>query len=86
MHYREESVAQAPQPVTTPLTRLTDVIVKHGNFWGELVSFKCEVLKVTLLALPTNQVFIRRDDLRQFEASEMDALLWLRRLEQVGIQ
>jgi hypothetical protein len=85
MYYREESLAHDPQPVTTPLTRLTDLIVKHGTFWGELVSFKCEVLKTTLLALPTEQVFIRPDDLRQFEATEMDALLWLRLLEQVGV-
>jgi hypothetical protein len=80
-------VAERPPIVTLrPLERLTKAILDNGTCMFQVASLRLEHEKTTLMALPTSQVFIRLDECGMFKAHQMDAVLWLRKLETAGIQ
>lgn len=79
-------VAERPSVVTLkPLERLTKIIGERGTCMFQVASLRLEHEQTTLMALPTSQVFVHPDGHRPFEAHSMDAVLWLRKLKNVGV-
>lgn len=83
---RTQMVAERPPAINlTSLERLTKVIFDNGTCMFQVASLRLETEKTTLMALPTSQVYVRPDGHAPFEAHQMDAVLWLRKLETAGV-